>query len=156
MKLTSTLLLLAALLGLGGCDARKVTLAGGPWTYSELNRIKSPDRSFEAVLMAGEGGATTTRTTFLFVVPAGARVDPEDKNADHATFVADHIKNLSIRWKTSKMLEIGYEEARISHFQNISEQVDKEGSRYRWVELRLVPTKSDTSLAEFDRKDSGF
>src|SRR5436190_5553059 len=91
----------------------------GKWEYQEVKRIKSPDSVVEAVLLTGDAGATTATTTYLYLVPAGSRIDPNkeaQRNENKALFVADHLSKLSVVWRNPRLIEISYEEARIHHF----------------------------------------
>ena len=48
-----------------GCGPSGVSLAGGPWRFSEVKRVKSPDPIVEAVLMTGDAGATTSTEYYV-------------------------------------------------------------------------------------------
>lgn len=130
-----------------------VSSLAGDWEYKEVKRIKSPDSTVEAVLLTGDAGATTATTTFLYLVPAGSRLDPKkeaEDNLNKDVFVADHLSNLTVAWKNPRLIEIGYEEARIHHFQNIWSHRDVRYYRYV-VELRLAPTTNEFALPSRDR-----
>ena len=149
MKRILTMLTLFTSLALCGCNPSGISLAG-KWEYSEVSRIKSPDPKVEAVLLKGDAGATTATTYSLYLVPSGKRADPKSTNENRACFVADHIKNLNMVWKKSRLLQIQYEEARIIHFENLWQHRDVQDFHYV-VELRLVPTTNEFSLPERDR-----
>jgi hypothetical protein len=122
----------------------------GEWEYKEVARIKSPEPVVEAVLLTGDAGATTATTSFLYIVPAGGRVEPKRTTENDAYFVADHVKNLHVVWKSSRLLEIQYDEARIRHFKNDWCHRDVQSFHFV-VELRLAPTSSEFSLPVGDR-----
>jgi hypothetical protein len=62
----------------------------GDYQYKEEQRIKSPDSKFEAVLVTGDGGATTSTTTFLIIVPTGQKIKTDDSLRSDVVFAADH------------------------------------------------------------------
>lgn len=150
MKIAGNIWLIAACFALCGCHPSEVTLAGGPWQYSEVSRSKSPDSAVDAVLMSGDGGATTAREYFVYLLPAGQRTDPRNEGENHACFKGDHLKSLKLNWRDSRLLEIQYEEARIYHFQNMWQH--REVSNFQHVvELRLAPTRGDVALPPRDK-----
>jgi hypothetical protein len=116
------------------------------WEFKEQERRTSPDGNVDAVLLRGSGGATTSYISKIFLVPAGEKVNSqEDRNE---IFVADHTKNLALRWHNAGLLDIEFEEARIMHFRNfwIGSAVRK------IVEARLVPTRPESSLRAEDKE----
>ena len=150
MKIVSNTLLVAACFALCGCDLSEVTLAGGPWKYSEVSRTKFPNSAVDSVLMSGNGGATTATEYSLYLVPAGQQVDPRNEGENQACFTGDHLKGLKLNWRDSRLLEIHYEEARIHHFQNM--WYHREVSNFQYVvELRLAPSSADVSLPLRDK-----
>lgn len=146
--------LAAVAIALCGCNpAAVVPNLAGSWEYREDKRIKSPDSVVEAVLLIGDAGATTATTTYIYVVPAGSRLDrkkEEEDNRNRSVFVADHLKNLTLAWRNPRLLEIGYEEARIHHFENRWHHRDIQGHPYV-VELRLAPATNEFALPARDR-----
>jgi hypothetical protein len=150
MKIARNILLVAACFALCGCHPSEVTLAGGPWQYSEVNRTKSPDSAVDAVLMSGDAGATTATEYYLYLVPSGQQASPRSEGENRACFTADHLKNLKLNWRDSRLLELHYEEARIHHFQNMWQH--REVSNFQYVvELRLAPTSADVGLPVRDK-----
>ena len=134
-----------------GCSTPRLDPSwAGHWEYEEIARIKSPDSAVEALLFTGDAGATTATTSFLYIVPTGGRIDPKKVTENSACFVADHVKNLNLVWKNSRLIEIQYEEARISHFRNDWCHRDVQNFHFV-VELRLAPTSSEFSLPVGDR-----
>ena len=144
----ATFVALAALAFLG-CSCSPPSLAGS-WEYKETERIKSPDSVVEAVLFTGDAGATTATTTYVYIVPTGGRVDPKKSTENDACVVADHVKNLQVDWKSTKLLEIHYDEARIHHFQNFWYHRAVQDFHYV-VEVRLAPASTEFSLPAGDR-----
>jgi len=57
-----------------------------------IKRIKSPDTEVEAVILAGDGGATTRLETYVVLVPTSGRVDMKNQEKDDIVFVANHLK----------------------------------------------------------------
>ncbi len=132
-----------------GCGSGGITLAGS-WTYTEVKRIKSPDPAVEAVLMTGDAGATTRTEYYLYLVPAGQRINPQKEGENRACFAAHDVKDLNLIWKNSKLLEIQYAEAVIDQFHNLWQHREVQHFRYV-VELRLAPTSAEFSIPFHDR-----
>lgn len=150
MKILGNILAFTACMALSGCHPSDVTLGGGPWKYSEITRANSPNPAVDAVLISGDGGATTAAEYDLYLVPAGQQVDPRNDGENPACFTGDHLKGLKLHWRDARLLEIQYEEARIRHFQNMWQH--REVSNFNYVvELRLVPDRTDVSLPLKDK-----
>jgi len=133
-----------------GCFPHGTSLAGGPWKYSEMKRIKSPDPVIEVVLMTGEAGATTATEYYLYLVPTGQRINPETAGENRPCFQAYHVKDLNLVWKNSTLLEIQYGEAVIDQFHNLWQHRNVQDFRYV-VEIRLAPTSAESSIPAQDR-----
>jgi hypothetical protein len=100
-------------------------------------------------LVTGDGGATTSELSRVYLVPAG---QPLRIKAEHdCVFTADHIKALTIVWEKPQLLGIQYDEARILQFKNFWQSAEVQNFRYV-VETRLKPTATDFSLPLSDRK----
>lgn len=150
MKLANNSLFVAACLGFCGCHPSEITLAGGPWEYSEVSRTKSPDTAVDAVVVSGDGGATTATECYLYLVPAGRQVNPRNEDENRPCFTGDHLKGLKLNWRDSHLLEIQYDEARIHHFQNMWQH--REVSNFQYVvELRLAQASADVALPLKDK-----
>ena len=147
IKLLATLMALSALGSASGC------LNLGEWSYSEIRRVKAPDGVVDAVLVEGNGGATTSFSYSVFLVPSGTTFDPSQRvfEPDYAEFVADHQVGLELVWTRPKLLEIRFEKARIFEFSNFWHSREVQNFDYV-VELRLVPLDSASSLIERDRR----
>jgi hypothetical protein len=120
------------------------------WKYTELKRVKSPDSQFEAVLVDGDAGATTSTVYKIYVVGTGTKLEL-DPQKDSSVFAADHLKGFDIRWKEPKLLEIHYEEARILSFRNFWFGRDSQNARFV-VELQLRPATTNYALPLEDRR----
>jgi len=96
-------------------------------------RISSPDGRVEAVWIKVDGGATVDFSYNLFVVPVGGK----PKNGTQI-LVADRVKNLTVKWREPKRLEVIYDAARIFNFFNFWHDRDLDNYGYI-VEIRLVP-----------------
>jgi hypothetical protein len=77
-------------------------------------------------------------------------VDLKNPVISGANVAADHLKGLKIAWLQNQLLELRYDEARISQFKNIWQSKEVRDFKYV-VELRLQPTGSDFSLPFGDR-----
>ena len=145
MKFTKVGLLFAMCASLCGCYPLAAT-----WQYTEVSRTKSPNPEVEALLMSGDAGATTSTEYYLYIVPAGQRVKPGDEGENHPCLVADHLKDLKVSWKDSRLLQIQFEEARIHSFRNFWYHRAVQNF-HNVVELRLVPTDPDRALPLTDK-----
>lgn len=103
----------------------------------EIQRLRSPDGKVDAVLVRCNGGATTSYSYRLSLVPPGGKNEDGDE-----TLLADHVSNLELSWAKPKFLEIHYQQARIFRFSNFWESAKIENGRYI-VEIRLVPASSE-------------
>jgi hypothetical protein len=123
--------------------------SAGTWEYREVNRIRSPDKQAEAVVIEGDAGATTSMATLVLLTPPGKIVakNPPDFAV---VFWGEHLKNFNIAWRKPGLLEIAYEEATIYRFKNLWET--SEGRDYSYsVEVRLAPSQSEFSVSRQDR-----
>jgi hypothetical protein len=75
-------------------------------------------------------------------------VHPKSAKQNEALFDAIHVKNLKVLWKSSRLVDIQYDEALIDHFQN--KWQPSQNLSYI-VELRLAPTAAQFSLPARDR-----
>jgi hypothetical protein len=122
-----------------GCDG---TLAG-KWEYREIARVKSPDSPYEAVVVEGGGGATTSTVTSVYIVPSGSRIHEKDR--ERSLFDADHMSGFELKWASADLLQIHYIEARIMGFRNFCYG---EG---RAIEVQLHPASTNYALPVRDR-----
>jgi hypothetical protein len=123
---------------------QSVVLAGCASPQEEVWRISSPDRRVDAVWVKVDGGATVDFSYNLFIVPFGGR----PKNGTQV-LVADRIKNLSVKWREPKRLEVIYDAARIFNFFNFWHDRDLDNYGYV-VEIRLMPN-NPAQLEEYSR-----
>jgi hypothetical protein len=120
----------------------------GDTSYTEINRVTSPDSLVDAVLFQSNSGVTTSFGYRVFILPKGIHLNND--MIGHWVFSADHIDSLSIKWKENKYLEVSYNQARIFGFTNFWQA--KEIQNYRYiVEIRLNPITSGFSLSNHDR-----
>jgi len=116
-----------------------------PWTFSEFKRLKSPKGQVEAVVLTGEAGAVAPMTTFVVVVPAGSPVSLKEPTDKQIVFRADHLRGFDLVWRQPQLLEIGYQEAIISHFENLIEVIGR-GSDWYPVEIHLASTTNEFAV----------
>jgi hypothetical protein len=122
--LSPLMLLLTALMGCGT-------------DYKEISRIPSPDARVDAILVQTAGGGATVGFGYnVFVAPRG-----QSPGRGEERLVADHSKNLTLRWQGPRKLDIVYDEARIFKFSNFWHSKEVDDFNYV-VELRLSPTGS--------------
>jgi hypothetical protein len=67
--------------------------------------VKSPDSQLEAVLVKGDGGATTSSVSSICLVPAGSPLDPKDR--EKSLFDADHLSELDLAWASADLCRFG-------------------------------------------------
>ena len=131
---------------LSGC----INIAGD-WHFGETARVTSPDGVVDAVLEEGNGGATTSFSYAIFIVPRGMKFEEKSPPFEHdrAVFSADHQIDLQLVWSKPKFLEIRYEKARVFKFTNFWHSQEVQDFKYV-VELRLMPS-GKSSLSERDK-----
>lgn len=115
----------------------------------EFARTTSPDGTIDAVLVkvTGPEGATGRSSLDLFLVPAGEDVEglPVSERSLTADDLSD-LDNLALSWRDEKLLEIRYNEASLSAFENYKRLRDEQGTRY--VELRLIASEDRTAFSD--------
>jgi hypothetical protein len=147
LKLVTIVLLVSTLCLGSGCFS-----LGGEWHYEEIGRVKAPDGVVDAVLVRGNGGATTSFSYSVFLVPSATIFDERAPlfEPERALFVADHQKGLELVWRKPRFLEIRFAKARIFRFSNFWHSREVQNYQYV-VELRLVPLDDGSSLPEGDK-----
>ena len=80
---------------------------------TETQRVTSPHKEVDAVLMENWGRGTNSHAASVFIVPIGAKV-----RTNNPVFVADGTKNLTIQWTAGKVLEIRYTEAAVIQYRH--------------------------------------
>lgn len=147
-KVVLALVLLIVVL-LGGCAVTCQALS----ERGELRRITSPEGATDAVLVYDSGceGATGGGTLDLYVIPSGRdterflnRFTSSGDRVASLTGFDDIDKDLKLRWRGSRILEIHYQNAEVFGFDN-SQYIQGQG-KPRTVELRLIPPKGRTAL----------
>ncbi len=120
--------------------------------FEEVSRLSSPDGNVDAVLMSHDGGATTSLSYLLYIVPAGEKMTKQDMKSKiyRPVFDADHMEGRNIFWLHNKVLEIQYNKARIFSFRNHIRPLKEDYSYV--VEIRETPLTAPPSLIEQDRK----
>jgi len=137
--------LVACACWLSGCSP-----IAGQWQFREVNRVKSPGGEVDAVLVVADAGATTSQASLVILVAANQQVGTTKPKEYDVVFRADHLKNLHVIWKQPQLLDIQYDEARISQFKNLWEVWGTRTASYA-VEVRLDPMTSDFSVPLEDR-----
>ena len=86
----------------------------------EVLRVPSPGGKFEAVLSTRDGGATTSVVYLVTIVRKGKAI------GDHPDAVLDNVTSResgeapSLRWRSPRHLEIGFEKARVFSYSNFA------------------------------------
>lgn len=107
----------------------------------EIARVPSPDGIVEAVLIRTNAGATTAFGYELYIVPPGGK-----GQRGREQLRADHLTDIGIQWRQSKLLEVHYKEGRIFHFSNFWSS--KEVGEFNYVvEIRLLLLAQPFSLS---------
>ena len=104
---------------------------------TEHYRVKSPDGEVDAVLMKSDGGATTSFSYSLFLLPKGT--SRKKLSLDYSQLIADRAESLKITWIENKILQIDCKSARIFRFSNFWQSKEIQDYRYI-VEIRISPT----------------
>jgi len=110
---------------------------------TELQRIPSPDRVVDAVLVAKQVNATVATPCLVYIVPAGS------KSLWHPVLVGDDFVGLKLSWKASHLLLIEYSRGEIFDFTNVWKSKGVQDFRYL-VEIRLQPSE-DRSIPSWDQ-----
>jgi hypothetical protein len=99
----------------------------------EMERVTSPDRVLDAVLIRIVPGFSIESYSYkLYIVPAGGR------HFAKPILVGYGLEQTRLRWPSPHLLEIPYDNACISSFQNHWSDLNVESGRYN-VEIRLLP-----------------
>jgi hypothetical protein len=133
-------LLLIAALALTLCFASSCINIAGEWHYEEIARAKSLDGVVDAVIVRGNGGATTSYTYSVFIVPSGVAFDEKsplfDFHKKQDLFGTD-TRDFQLVWKEPRSLEIRYRSIpRIFHYRNFWQSQEAQNNYV--VDVRLV------------------
>lgn len=105
----------------------------------EIQRVPSPDGEVDAVVTRiGGGGVTISDLWWVYLVPSGTPITKDEQPLIRATHVSP---GFSVVWQRARIVEIGYEKAKISHFTNVWYYRRLDGSLDR-VELKLQARSS--------------
>lgn len=96
-----------------------------PCQQKEILRNTSQDNVVDFVVIEKNCGATTSISTFIFIVPKGKPIDKFNP-----VFDADHIEDLEVDWVAPKQMTIAYKKARIFSYTNFWQSRDVEGFNY--------------------------
>lgn len=137
--------ILVTVLGSGALLLAGRAFFGGGGERLKVERVTSPGGNTDAVLVqvAESGGALGGANDELYLVPAG------EEDLSERSFVIDQQdgRNLELRWRGERLLEVRYPAAMIRGFRNHA-YVEREGGEPYVVELRLVPPEDEFSLPE--------
>ena len=113
----------------------------GDWQIDkdEICRVSSPNGIFDALIVEGNGGATTGYSYYVYVVKSGTVFEGKSNVFDikRATLIADHIEDLKLAWSGKDVLDITYKSARIFHFTNFEEVTDSDQKTHE-CNVRLI------------------
>jgi hypothetical protein len=79
----------------------------GDWSYDEVARVSSPSGQVDALLIEGNGGATTSFSYYLCVVPRGKKVSGRPEAAVARLYGAFRSKSaygLELKWEGANSL----------------------------------------------------
>jgi hypothetical protein len=79
----------------------------GDWSYDEVTRVASPSGQVDAVLIEGNGGATTSFSYYLCVVPKGKKVSGRPDAAVARLYGAirgQHAYGVDLKWESANRL----------------------------------------------------
>ncbi len=80
----------------------------------EAERIPSPNKLYDSILIESNAGATTPIRTLIYIKLSGEKVSKDD----YIIFGADRVVGRKIYWKDDNTLRIEYESAKIFLFRN--------------------------------------
>jgi hypothetical protein len=118
-----------------GCSSTPIPLIEN--ASIEYYRTESPDGEVDALLMQSNGGATTSFSYDLFIVPKGQTA--QKLSLDYSQFGADKVKDLKIAWIENRILQIDCKKARIFRFSNFWQSEGVQNYNYI-VEIRISST----------------
>lgn len=101
-------LVLAALIG-----TNTLRLTSSLCSEVEANRIQSPSKIVDAVVVEKDCGATTSLAKYLSIVPSG-----KSSPSSGPVAILDRNDDLSVRWIDTACLLVTYNAARIHDFSN--------------------------------------
>lgn len=110
-----------------------ITSCGSQPERREMQRVTSPDKRVDAVLVQRGTGATTATPMELYLVSSGL-----DWRKESPLLRGDKFDGFKIIWKHSRFLEIHYKKGRIFTFTSFWNSSQIQQFQYI-VELRLVP-----------------
>jgi hypothetical protein len=117
---------------LSGCDKK------------EVDRITSPDKLYDIVIIEYWGSAGESVRSRLFIVPKGSKIrDYNDYN-----LIFSHAKNLNVCWADNGLINICYSKAYILFFSNSKHYLNNDNLKS--IELKLVQTSDGHALYDFD------
>ena len=115
---------------------------------SEIQRISSPDKKVDAVLITADVDATTSPSSKVFIVKPGVKISRND--FQYAVFNSDHTnKMIRLSWTENKQLIVSFDKARIFNYTNFWESEDLDNYKYV-VEIILNCTSKDHQLEKLD------
>ena len=79
----------------------------GDWSYDEVARVPSPSGQVDAVLVEGNGGATTSFGYYLYVVPKGKKVSRKPDAAVASLYGARRSESaygVDLKWDSTNKL----------------------------------------------------
>ena len=119
-----------------------------PHQRKEIARVTSPDGTVDAVSVESNCGVPCSLEYHLSIVPKGA---PAPGKAEDEVLYAENAVNPRVKWKDRRLLEFGYDKARIEYFRNIAypflHSEDKAAADYM-VEIRLAPSSPTFSYLD--------
>ncbi|MDP9080353.1 MAG: hypothetical protein M3O71_23255 [Bacteroidota bacterium] len=115
---------------------------------SEIQRISSPDKKVDAVLVNADVDATTSTSSKIFTVKRGTKISRND--FQYAVFNSDHTNRMiKLSWAENKKLIVSFDKARIFNYTNFWESGDVDNYKYV-VEVLLNCASKDHQLEKHD------
>ncbi len=150
LKLDSRTIALLSVLACNCCFVGCTGTIAGDWVFREVKRVRSPGGQFEAVILTGDGGATTREATLVRILRTGEKIGTGRPPDSEVVLWASDVKNLVVLWKLPRLVDIHFDEASIDLFKN-HEDIPRSQDKWDVIEARLCPTSPDFSLPERDR-----
>jgi hypothetical protein len=104
--------------------------------YPEVARITSPDGMYDAVLVTDN---SEQDGMLMYITTVGDSITTRRK----MQLEADRVRDISMKWLQSNLLEVRYKAMRINHFRNVYYHTSDETVIYHVIEIALVKADQD-------------
>lgn len=110
---------------------------------TEVHRLTSPDNMVDAVLVDYSGGALSSYSCGVYIVPKGGKWSETE-----SVMYINKVAGFWIAWRSAGFLEMHYRHGEVYKFQSMWDSAKINNFHYR-VELRLFP-ESEWTIETLD------